>query len=81
MKGSFTPRGDSWFDLEVKEINGESKVIRLKADEKMYEDWKAALENAFKMREKKPSEELSSEEDEEPRLRGKISRRIKQVSL
>ena len=52
-KGKFTPLKDSWFDLETKEANGSTKVVRLKADEKMYDQWKAKLENAFKMKEEK----------------------------
>ena len=49
-KGKFTPSKDSWFDLET---NGDTKAFRLKADEKMYDQWKAKLENAFKMKEEK----------------------------
>ena len=49
-EGKFTPLKDSWFELEMKETNGDTKV-RLKADEKMYDEWRAKLENAFKMKE------------------------------
>ena len=49
--------------METKEANGNPKVIRLKADEKMYDQWKIKLENAFKMKEKK--EKFSSDDDSE----------------
>ena len=62
-KGKFTPLKDSWFDLETKEANGSTKVVRLKADEKMYDQWKAKLENAFKMKEK--TVDFSSDDDSE----------------
>ena len=64
-KGKFTPLNkDSWFDLETKETNGGTKVDRLKADEKMYNQWKTKLENAFKMKEE-PQEKFSSDSDSE----------------
>ena len=56
-KGKFIPHKDSWFDLET---NGDTKAFRLRADEKMYEQWKAKLENAFKMKEKFSSDERDS---------------------
>ena len=49
--------------METKEANGTTKVIRLKADEKMYDQWKIKLENAFKM--KKKIETFSSDDDSE----------------
>ena len=49
--------------METKEANGNPKVIRLKADEKMYDQWKIKLENAFKMKLKK--EKFSSDDDSE----------------
>ena len=49
--------------METKEANGNPKVIRLKADEKMYDQWKSKLENAFKMKEK--PEKFSSDDDSE----------------
>ena len=65
-KGKFTPLNrDSWFVLETKETNGDTKVVRLKADEKMYDQWKTKLENAFKMKEEKEKEEFSSDGDSE----------------
>ena len=55
-EGKFTPLKDSWFELETKETNGDTKVlkVRLKADEKMYDQWKTKLENAIKMKEEEP---------------------------
>ena len=56
-KGKFNPLNrDSWFDLETKETNGNTTVVRLKADKKMYDQWKTKLENAFKMKEEKDSD-------------------------
>ena len=64
-KGKFTPLNrDSWFVLETKETNGDTKVVRLKADEKMYDQWKTKLENAFKMKEE-PQIKFSSDSDSE----------------
>ena len=62
-EGKFTPLKDSWFELETKETNGDTKVlkVRLKADEKMYDQWKTKLENAIKMKEEKPK--FSSDDD------------------
>ena len=62
-KGKFTPLKDSWFELEMKETNGDTKV-RLKADEKMYDQWKTKLENAFKMPEE-PEDKFSSDDESE----------------
>ena len=61
-KGKFISHKDSWFDLET---NGDNKPFRLKADEKMYDQWKAKLENAFKKKE--PTDKFSSDERDSTR--------------